>query len=94
MDILIPNKTDPLRYEKVKTLMKTIGAPVIDCFKINNIFYALEGSHRISAAKELGILPILNVIAEIDEDYDDLYFQISNGFKIRMGKGLLIKFYT
>ena len=55
--------------EAVKAEMAKLGAPVIraiydDC---NDIYIALEGSHRIRAAKALGLTPIIDEV-----DYNDV----------------------
>jgi hypothetical protein len=63
MRILIPNRTTLCRYIKVKDLMRKLGSPVISCVEIRPGYYlALEGSHRVTAAKELGLEPILEVV--------------------------------
>ena len=90
MRILIPNQITGSRYEKVKKLMHTLGAPVISCLEISDGYYfALEGSHRITASKELGIEPILVIVDRIDGE-DGIINPIE--VSIRESKGLLIDF--
>jgi hypothetical protein len=63
---------DEKHLEKVIENMKKLGAPVIrGQFDSNKIFNAFEGCHRIRAAKELNIEPIL-VEVENDEDFEKL----------------------
>jgi hypothetical protein len=69
MKILIPNKITLSRYNSIKQKMLTLGAPVIQCIQLSNdCYYALEGSHRVTAAKELNLIPILNIITKINND--------------------------
>lgn len=94
MKILIQNRITPDRYEKVKSLMVTLGDPSIDCIQISeNYFYALEGSHRLTAAKELGYEPQLNILTDLEcpED-DDMLYRVSLDVKAREGKGLVLEF--
>lgn len=65
---LVANHYDTEKIEAVKTEMMIKGAPEIhavwmECY---DMYAALEGCHRIRAAKELGIEPII-----IDVDYSD-----------------------
>ena len=96
MEILIENRVTPKRYEKVKGIMRELGAPVIRCFKLpRNTYYALEGSHRVTAAKELGLEPILDVVSEVAEsDHDDCdeLHRVRLDSKSRIAKGLLVRF--
>ena len=92
MIILIPNKINPVRYKKIKSQMIKLGAPVISCIIVSdNCFYALEGSHRITCAKELNLIPILNVVTDL-EDADDTLYNIQINIKIRLNKGLVVEF--
>ena len=95
MKILIPNRITPSRYEHFKTQMKELGSPVIECVEIEpNFYYALEGSHRTTAAKELGLTPIPIVIDTIDysDEYDPVIAKIIDDIPYRESKGLLIEF--
>ncbi len=94
MRILIQNKITNSRYERVTEIMKKRGAPVIECYVLApEIYYALEGSHRVTAAKELGLTPILDVIAEINgEPEDDELYRVWIDSKARVAKGLFIDF--
>lgn len=55
---------DVNKLEQVKSEMQTLGAPVIKGFWSENygMWLAVEGCHRIRAAKELGIMPIMEQI--------------------------------
>jgi hypothetical protein len=92
--ILIPNKINSIRYEKVKLHMIKLGAPIIECIKVSeNCFYAFEGSHRITCAKELNLMPILNIITDLENaDDDNTLFAIKQNVHIRFKKGLVITF--
>lgn len=78
------NAIDADHLEAVKAQMLELGAPEIRCVRdeAQGIFVALEGSHRLAAAHELGIVPVLKVL-EGDEmilcddiGYDDCgYFE-------------------
>ena len=66
---LIHNHFDKNHLEEVKQEMKILGAPKIkavwmECY---NMYAALEGCHRIRAAKELGLVPEI-----IELDYNDI----------------------
>lgn len=92
MKILIPNKINPDRYKKVFQEMLKLGPPIIDCIEISNdYYYALEGSHRLNAAKELNLIPIINIITELT-DLDDTLYSIKLNIQTRIKKNLLINF--
>ena len=57
-------------YANVKAYMVKNGAPVIRVCDTGNGVYALEGSHRLAAAHELGIMPIFEEI-EADEIFEN-----------------------
>lgn len=96
MDILIPNRITQSRYECVRERMKELGAPVIQCVEISaDFYYALEGSHRITAAKELGLVPTIVIVDTLgfdDEDDDTLTRAIRKDVPVRQSKNLLIQF--
>lgn len=65
---LVHSHYDKDHLEAVKTQMAQIGAPLIhavwmECY---GHYAALEGCHRVRAAKELGLEPII-----IDVEYSD-----------------------
>lgn len=55
--------------EEVKSEMATLGAPKIHAVWIEcyNLYAALEGCHRIRAAKELGLTPEIIEVEYSDE---------------------------
>lgn len=66
---LLHDHYDDAHLDAVKSEMLKMGAPVIkavwmDCY---DCYAALEGCHRIRAAKSLGIVPVIDAI-----DYDDV----------------------
>ena len=66
---LVHDHYDQEHLNEVKKQMLTLGAPKIkavwmECY---NMYAALEGCHRIRAAKELGLTPEI-----IELDYDEV----------------------
>lgn len=61
------NPTDPDQLAAVMADMEALGAPTIRACWQGDHWCALEGSHRVAAARLLG-LPV--VILEMDEDDD------------------------
>lgn len=47
--------------------MRTLGAPTIRVVNCGDYYMALEGSHRLAAAAELGLRPILSVYEQDDD---------------------------
>jgi hypothetical protein len=92
LKILIPNKITPSRYKLVLEKMRKLGSPVIEVIEISNgVYFALEGSHRTTAAKELGLTPVLNIITKAnfkEPEFKSVYIQA----EIRKKKGLEIIF--
>lgn len=92
MQILIPNRITPSRYTKVVSLMRKMGSPVIHCLEIRpGYYFALEGSHRTTAALELGLEPILVVIDNLEKRYSG-HYAIWKEIKVREMRGLLLEF--
>lgn len=92
MRILIPNRVTFNRYVEVKKKMESLGAPVIHCIEISpGYYFALEGSHRITAARELNICPTLVVIDQL-VGHDPILDQIRKEEPVRLSRGLLIDF--
>ena len=51
--------------------MSGLGSPVISVVEISEGYYlAREGSHRTTAAKELGLTPILQIIDTLEGNPD------------------------
>lgn len=62
MRIVLPHSNfDADKLAAVTAEMQTLGAPTIKAVNCGEYFVALEGSHRIRAARALGLTP------EIDE---------------------------
>lgn len=58
MNIVLPHTSfEAAKLEAVKAEMETLGAPVIKAVNCGDFFAALEGSHRLRAAHELGLIP-------------------------------------
>lgn len=92
MHILIPNRITPSRYDRVKSLMETLGSPVIHCIQISDGYYfALEGSHRTTAAHELGLEPTVVVVDCLDGD-DPMLDRIRKEIPVRESRGLKLEF--
>lgn len=57
---------DPSKLASVKAEMLTLGAPVVRVVDCGDHYMALEGCHRLTAAAELGIAPVLTVLGQDD----------------------------
>lgn len=55
MKILTPNKAHKKHLEEVKEEMKDLGPPTIKMVDRDKYLVAVEGSHRLNAAKDLGL---------------------------------------
>ncbi len=69
MNITALNPTDADHLAEVIKEMRALGAPVIRAVETCHGLVAIEGSHRLAAAAELGLAPEIVVIAE-DEIVD------------------------
>jgi hypothetical protein len=56
--------TSPEHVERVKAEMLTRGPPTIRVVECGDCYMAIEGCHRLIAAAELGIAPVLNVLSQ------------------------------
>ena len=67
MQIVTLNKADPAHLAAVIEQMRKLGAPSIACIKDEGtrVWVALEGSHRVAAAKALGLVPEI-----VEYEYD------------------------
>lgn len=63
------HQPDADKLASVIAEMRILGAPTIEVVDCGDYYQALEGSHRLAAAAELGIEPILTVYAQ-DEVVD------------------------
>jgi hypothetical protein len=74
MLIITMHHTDEAKLEHGRTYMATHGAPTIRVVDRGDAYVALEGTHRIAAAAELGLTPILDTMdpdAPTPEDIED-----------------------
>jgi hypothetical protein len=55
MKILTPNPTKEKHLEEIKDKMKEMGPPTIRMVDRDDHLVAIEGSHRLHAAKDLGL---------------------------------------
>ena len=55
---------DPAHLAAVKAEMQRLGAPVLRVIECGDHYMALEGSHRLAAALELGVAPKLIVYGQ------------------------------
>jgi hypothetical protein len=76
MMIYAPHGPNPEQLIRVKAQMQTLGAPAIRAYYSGDAWYAIEGSHRLAAAHELGLEPeIIEVEYDAvisDHDFPDL----------------------
>lgn len=69
MMIVAPHKTNDERLAKVVDAMRVHGAPVIRVIDVGgDVHAAVEGCHRLAAAKALGLEPTIEVIDGADDD--------------------------
>ena len=66
---------DPEHLDDVREEMRRLGTPVIRaCWDASTgVWQALEGNHRLRAAQELGLVPVIVEVAPdvvLGEDYD------------------------
>jgi hypothetical protein len=54
------------KVEDVKAKMRILGAPTVRVVDLGDCYMAIEGCHRLMAAAELGIAPVLIVLTEHD----------------------------
>lgn len=60
------HKPDADKLAQVIAEMRTLGAPTIEVVECGDYFQALEGSHRLAAAAQLGLEPVLTVHEQDD----------------------------
>jgi len=66
--VLYHNHYNSEHLQNVKEEMRRLGAHTINCWydESNDIWFAVEGCHRLRAAYALGITPIINDISNDD----------------------------
>lgn len=70
-----PHAPNRKRLTEVVSDMARLGPPTIRAVRDGNVYFAIEGSHRIAAAHRLGMTPIIKEIAMTDRvrhDFDDI----------------------
>jgi hypothetical protein len=76
MTIYAPHSPNPEQLAEVKVQMQTLGAPQIRAYYNGDCWLAIEGSHRLAAAHELGLEPEIIEVEDdaviSDHDYEDL----------------------
>lgn len=77
--IIAPHETDADKLAAVVTEMQELGAPTIAAHWDGEKYIALEGSHRIATAVQLGLA--INIVEcdedeEIEHDFDDVKSQL------------------
>lgn len=55
------------KLSQVIAEMQKLGAPTIQVVDCGDFYMALEGSHRLAAAAQLGLTPELTIYAQDDE---------------------------
>ena len=78
MTIVAPNETDANKMSDVVMVMRELGAPTIKAYWDGEKHIALEGSHRIAAAVELGLDIDIDEVELDDEMAHDVYDCDSN----------------
>ena len=75
---LVHDFFEPAHLEQVKKEMLELGAPTIRVIDCCDYYSAVEGCHRLRAAKALGLVPKF-VVIDIDDD-------LSNGLDSLMSE--------
>ena len=81
--VIAINKTDPDHLADVMEAMRVAGAPTIRAIRdeTHGIVLALEGSHRLAAAKALGLDPVFVMLGDDDMiSCDDIGFDSCGAF--------------
>lgn len=78
---LLHKHYDSSKLEAVKMEMQTLGAPVIKAVWMEcwNMWVALEGCHRLRAAHELGLEPVID---EVEYSDDTITLDSGDEYKI------------
>jgi hypothetical protein len=70
-----PHAPNRKRLAAVVDEMVRLGPPTIRAVRDGDVYFAIEGSHRIAAADRLGMTPIIEEVAMTDRvrhDFDDI----------------------
>jgi len=78
--------------EHVKKIMIKRGSPIIRCFydDFNDLWFAVEGCHRLRAAKELNLTPI---IKDISDQKTLIYQYDGNNIKVKLNSEFFDNWY-
>lgn len=72
--VYLPHEIDAEKLNGVVAAMRNLGAPTIRVVDCGDYYQAIEGTHRLAAAEQLGITPELDVIAaDAIVDHHDIY---------------------
>lgn len=91
--VLYHNHFSPEHLEDVKQIMVKRGAPTIRCFydEANGIWFAVEGCHRLRAAHDLGLTPI---IKDISDQQTLRYQQDGDNIRVRLSDEWFDEWYS
>jgi hypothetical protein len=82
--IYLIHKTDAEKLEAVKSEMLTLGAPTVRVVDCGDHYMAIEGTHRLAAAADLGIEPNLIILDQDDmveaDSLDMDYFEAGRSY--------------
>jgi hypothetical protein len=101
INIVIINKTDADHLEAVQNQMSKIGAPAVRAIwsETYGLWFAAEGSHRITAAKNLGLIPeiidITGQAATVQRDEEDTEMtaeEIETWLTYDVHKAIIVRF--
>lgn len=86
--VKIPNSTDRGHLRTVQSQMKVLGDPKVRVFysNKNKTWYAIEGSHRLTSAKKLGMKPKFIDITKQKSVQGTQYSPVTEGEKVSMKK--------
>ena len=96
--IIAPHKPDAERMASITDDMRRLGAPTIRVVADGDRYIALEGSHRLAAAKALDITVTIRVMDMdddiIDHDMDDVHSNKVSDIDNYLTDGLSWPMYT
>ena len=67
MTIITMHKVNENHLARVTSEMKTLGTPTVRAIWDGEVYYAVEGTHRLMAAYNLGLEPIIEHVEYSDE---------------------------
>ncbi|MBY6242855.1 hypothetical protein [Methylosinus sp. Sm6] len=83
--IILVNDIDTVHLAEVKAEMANLGSPKIRAIDGGDCLIAIEGSHRLRAAEELGLSVEIEIVDEDGEiDLDTLDWDDNNWFDERV----------